>query len=176
MILRMNEGRAVSCSYTLPILQGLCHDLCLSFYLVVYDDIGGIACRRVGNPPDRFSGYAPVFWTSNTTFIESPFSLEEEYLYDTRTHIRPLEAGNEIQDQEQLPFTQNEVVDRILHINSSYDLVIPDLAGTTNPRSAEGRIWQYQNGTFGFGFLRDNFIVDMKQIACDGWILDLSTD
>lgn len=146
----------------------------LAFYLVAYDDIGGIACRRVGNPPELYSSYAPVFWTSNTKFLESPFSPEEAYLYDTRIHLRPPEENNET--HEQFPLTENEAVNGILHISSSYDLVIPDLAGTTNPQSAEGRIWQYQNGAFGFGFLRDNFIIDLKHIACDSCNLNLSTD
>lgn len=151
--------------------KGICDDMSLDFYLVVYDDIGGIACRRVGDSSERFSCYAPVFWTSNVTFVESPFSCEEEYLYDTRVHVRPLAASNDI--DEQLLSTENEMVCRILYINSSYDIVIPDMAGTTaNPRHVEGRIWLYDNGTFGFGFLRDNFIIDLKHIAQNGCILD----
>ncbi|TKY57901.1 F-box protein [Spatholobus suberectus] len=163
--------------------KGICDDMSLAFYLVVYDDIGGIACRRIGDPPERFSGCAPVFWTSNATFLESPFSPEEESLYDSRIHLRPLQPGNEV--LEQFPLSDGEVVNqiqqfrlsdnvvnRILHISSSYDLVVPDLAGTMNPRSAEGRIWQYQNGTFGFGFLSDNFVVDMKHIVHNGCIVD----
>ncbi|KAK4277400.1 hypothetical protein QN277_015404 [Acacia crassicarpa] len=148
--------------------KGIGDDMSLAFYLVVYDDIGGVACRQVGNPPEQFPSHAPVFWTTNATFLESPFSPEEEFLYDTRIHLRPLEAANEI--HQHFPLTENEVVNGILHINSSYELIIPDLAGTVNPRSAEGRIWQYQNGTFGFGFLRDNFIVDLKHIAYDDCI------
>lgn len=153
-------------------LQGICDDMSLDFYLVTYDDIGGIACRRVGDSSERFSSCAPVFWTSNATFIESPFSPEEEYLYDTRTHVRPLEAANYFHG-ELLLSAESEMVSRILCINSSYDLVIPDLAGSTaNPRHVEGRIWQYNNGAFGFGFLRDNFIIDLKSIAQNGCILD----
>ncbi|KAJ1385634.1 F-box-like domain superfamily [Sesbania bispinosa] len=164
--------------------KGICDDMSLAFYLVAYDDIGGIACRRLGDPPERFSSYAPVFWTSNATFLESPFCLEEESLYDSRIHLQPLEQHNEIQEQfhlsddegvnriQQFQLPDNEVVNRILHISSSYDLVIPDLAGTINPRSAEGRIWQYQDGTFGFGFLRDNFVIDMKHIVRDGCLMD----
>lgn len=167
----------------LSLLQGICGDMSLAFYLVGYDDIGGIACRRIGDPPDRFSGHAPVFWTSNATFLESPFSPEEESLYDSRVHLRPLQLGNEVLEQfplsdcevvnqiQQFQLSDN-VVDRILHISSSYDLVVPDLAGTLNPRSAEGRIWQYRNGTFGFGFLSDNFVIDMKHIVHNGCIVD----
>lgn len=142
--------------------KGICDDMSLDFYLVVYDDIGGIACRRVGDSSKPFSGYAPVFWTSNTTFIESPFSPEEEYIYDSREHLRP-----------HLHCSHNEAVSRILYVNSSYDLVIPDSTGTVvNPQRVEGRIWEYENGTFGFGFLRDNYIVDLKHIAHNGCLLD----
>ncbi|CAJ1972801.1 unnamed protein product [Sphenostylis stenocarpa] len=164
--------------------KGICGDMSLVFYLVAYDDIGGISCRWIGDPQERFAGYAPVFWTSNATFLESPFSLEEESLYDSRVHFRPLQPDNET--HEQLPLSDGEVVNRIqqvqlpdnvvnriLHISSSYDLVVPELAGTINPRNAEGRIWQYQNGTFGFGFLTDNFVVDMKHIVRNGCLVDI---
>ncbi|KAJ7958267.1 F-box protein [Quillaja saponaria] len=155
-------------------LQGLWKGFCdmdLEFYLVVYDDVGGITCRRVGNSPEHYTSYAPIFWTSNATPIESPFSTEEEYLFDSRMSCQPVEAGNHIRGHS--PLIENEVVSRILHINSSYDIVVPDLAGTTtNPRNVEGRIWQYGDGTFGFGFLRDNFIIDMKHISSNGCILD----
>lgn len=151
-------------------LQGICDDMSLAFYLVGYDDIGGITCRRVGYSSEQVSGYAPVFWTSNPSFLESPFSLEEEYLHDCRIHVRPL-AANDI--DELVPSIENKTISRILCVNSSYDLVLPDLAGSTpNPRNVEGRIWQYSNGTFGFGFLRDNFIIDLKHIARNGSILD----
>ncbi|KAF7830539.1 F-box protein [Senna tora] len=161
-------------------LQGLWKVLSLSFNLLYKNFILCLVkavkfrCNILLKLFIAFIFYAPVFWTSNTTFLESPFTPDEEYLYDSRIHLRPPEADSEA--QEQLPWTENEVVNRILHINSSYDLVIPDLTGTINPRSAEGRIWEYQNGSFGFGFLRDNFIIDLKHIANDGCILDLSTD
>lgn len=163
--------KIVDCSQTASrplqgLWKGICDDMSLDFYLVVYDDIGGITCRRVGDSSKPFSGYSPVFWTSNTTFIESPLSPEEEYAYEIRMHLRPLMV------HEQPVLTENEVVSRILNINSSYDLVIPDLAGTVDPRHVEGRIWQYRNGTFGFGFFRDNFIIDLKHIAQDGFLLD----
>nr|XP_043636143.1 F-box protein At3g12350 [Erigeron canadensis] len=145
--------------------KGICEDENLDFYLVVYDDIGGIACRKIGDSCKPFSSYTPVFWTSNTTFFESPFSSEEEDIYDTREHLLP--PGH-------LHCSEMEAVSRILYINSSYDLVIPGLAGPTavNPHQVEGRIWQYGDGTFGFGFLRDNHIIDLKHIAVDGCLLD----
>ncbi|KAG6585709.1 F-box protein, partial [Cucurbita argyrosperma subsp. sororia] len=167
--------KIVNCSPTpLRPLQGLwkgiSDDMSMDFYLVVYDDIGGISCRRVRDSSERFSSNAPVFWTSNTTFLETPFSLEEELLYDCRIHVRPLPA-NDI--EELVPSIENKKISRILCVNSSYDLVLPDLAGSIpNPRNVEGRIWQYNNGTFGFGFLRDNFIIDLQHIARNGLILD----
>ncbi|CAK9155438.1 unnamed protein product [Ilex paraguariensis] len=150
--------------------KGICDDMNLDFYLVVYDDIGGIACRRVGDASKPFSGYDPVFWTSNTTFIESPLPFEEEYIYNSRVHLRPPPAAD---DDHGHPSSDNEAVSHILHINSSYDLVIADLAGTiANSWLVEGRIWQYENGTFGFGFLRNHYVTDLKHIAWNGCLLD----
>ncbi|KAL8126990.1 F-box protein At3g12350-like [Apium graveolens] len=145
--------------------KGFCDAMKLDFYLVAYDDIGGIACRMVEDSSKPFSGYAPVFWTSNTKFIESPVSLEEQYIYDSRTHFRPPEASDDIHG--------DEAVVRIMYINSSYGLVTPNLAGTSvNSRQGEGRIWQYGDGTFGFGFLRDNHIVDLKHITRNDNLID----
>ncbi|KAK4559865.1 hypothetical protein RGQ29_008876 [Quercus rubra] len=168
--------KIVNCSPTLTrplqgLWKGIYDDMSLNFYLVVYEDNGGIICRRVGDSSECFSSYGLVFWTSNATFIESPLSSEEKYLYDSRMHVRPLAAENYI--YEELLSEETEMVSRILNINSSYDLVIPDLAGsTTNPRNVEGRIWQYISGTFGFGFLRDNFIIDLKHVYQNGCVLD----
>uniref|UniRef100_A0A803MYR3 F-box protein n=1 Tax=Chenopodium quinoa TaxID=63459 RepID=A0A803MYR3_CHEQI len=145
--------------------EGINDDMSLDFYLVAYDDIGGVACRRVGDSLQPLSGYAPVFWTSNATFIESPLSHEEDYVYNTRMHLRPTA---EVEDDiyEYSP-------SRVMYINSSYNLIIPNSTGSsTNPRHVEGRIWQYVDGSFGFGFLRNNFIVDMKHIAQDDYLLD----
>lgn len=152
--------------------KGICEDANLDFYLVAYDDIGGIACRRIGDSCKLFSSYAPVFWTSSTRFVESPFSSEEEYLYDTREHLVPTGGGHLSMCSEKEAAAE---VSRILYINSSYDLVLPGLANV-NPHQVEGRIWQYANGTFGFGFLRDNHIIDLKHIAVDGCLLDDATE
>lgn len=142
----------------------------LGFYLVAYDDIGGIACQKVWNSPENFASYGPVFWTSNTTFVGSPFSAEEENLFACRLHLRPVPEADWIETPS-LP--ENYAVSRILNVNSSYDLVIPHMAGrTANPQHVEGRIWQYQDGTFGFGFLRDDFIIDLKHVSENGCLLD----
>ncbi|KAJ0961425.1 hypothetical protein J5N97_010404 [Dioscorea zingiberensis] len=145
--------------------KGICEDMRLDFFLVTYDDIGGISCRRVGDSGVPFAGYSPVFWASNTKFMEPPFSSEEQDIYDRRVHIRPVAL-----DQFD---KHTEVVSRILCINSSYDLVLPDLSGSSvDSRNVEGRIWEYEDGTFGFGFLSNNFIIDLKHITLNGRILD----
>ncbi|KAI8004089.1 F-box protein [Camellia lanceoleosa] len=57
---------------------------------------------------------------------KSPFCPEEEYIYDSRMHLRPLASAHPVHGQSS--WMENEVVSRILDINSSYDLVIPNLA------------------------------------------------
>ncbi|OWM70758.1 F-box protein At3g12350 [Punica granatum] len=167
--------KIVNCSPTTSrplqgLWKGIAQDSKLDFYLVTYDDIGGIACRRVGDSSaERFSGCPLVFWTSNSNYIKPPFPPKELFFYDNRVHPRAGDPGCYLAENEA------ETVSHILHINSSFDLLIPDMADNApvNPRHVEGRIWQYENGTFGFGFLRDNFIVDLKHIAQDGQLLDV---
>nr|XP_010942769.1 F-box protein At3g12350 [Elaeis guineensis] len=145
--------------------KGICDDNLLKFYLVAYNDAGGITCRRVGDAGELFSAYSPVFRTSNTTFLEAPFSKEEQDLYGSRKHICSVASNWSNLDRE--------VVSRILCINSSYELVIPGLYGSSgDPGNGEGRIWEYEDGTFGFGFLRNHFIIDLKHITSNGHLLD----
>ncbi|ERN18630.1 hypothetical protein AMTRI_Chr12g272840 [Amborella trichopoda] len=141
----------------------------LNFYLVTYDDIGGIACRRVGSTVQPYC--SPVFWTSNSTFLESPLSQEEEGIYIERVHGQTCAHQSHGHSPS---FAENEVVSRILYINSSYALVMPDLIDrVAHPRDFEGRVWLYANGTMGFGFLRDNYITQLKHLAFDGLLLDM---
>lgn len=138
---------------------------------MTYDEIGGIACRRVGDSSKPFSGGLPVFWTSDATFIESPFYSEEERLYSDRLHLKPV-AETATPNSDFLHSRDDKVVSRVMYINSSHDMVIPDLAeASANPQLVEGRIWQYTDGTFGFGFIKNSFIVDLKHIAQDGRLL-----
>ncbi|CAN1135653.1 F-box protein At3g12350 [Linum perenne] len=149
--------------------KGICDEKKLEFYLVEYDG-AGISCRRLGDLSERLSSCMPVFWTSNPTFIDSPLSHEELRVYDSRIHIRPPP------DENCMNGADDEVVVRVMYINSSFDLVIPGLEGAAaNPWRVEGRIWQYKSGAFGFGFLRDDFIVDLKHIAQNGCLLDTMT-
>ncbi|KAL8172057.1 hypothetical protein V2J09_023861 [Rumex salicifolius] len=156
--------------------KGICEDMTLDFYLVTYDDMGGIVCRRVDDSLKAPSGGGPpVFWTSTATFIESPLSLEEDLLYSTCVHLSHVSSTATDDVPEILhPRYEEEVVSRIMYINSSYDLVIPDLAETAaNPRHFQGQIWVYSDGTFGFGFLRNNFIIDLKHITKDDQLLHM---
>ncbi|XP_072982461.1 F-box protein At3g12350 [Typha latifolia] len=145
--------------------KGISEDMVLEFFLVRYDDIGGISCRCISEAGVRFSVCSPVFWTSNITFLEPPFSKEEQDLYSSREHIRQMTSDR--------CGSEREIVSRVLCINSSYDLVIPDLSGSSGDlRNVEGRIWEYEDGSFGFGFLRNNFIIDLKHMALEGRVLD----
>ncbi|XXG48815.1 hypothetical protein AAC387_Pa02g3159 [Persea americana] len=145
--------------------KGLDNNQDLCFYIVAYDDIGGITCRRAGEPSGHLSGNTPVFWTANTTFIEPPFSSEERSLYDSCWPERS-SCG--------LYREKKGEVSRILRINSSYDLVIPCFADSLLGSSVttDGRIWQYRDGTFAFGFLRDHFTTDLRQVTLNGRLLD----
>lgn len=168
--------KIVNCSPTLArplqgLWKGICDDMSLDFFLVSYDDIGGIACRKVGESSRPLSLHAPVFWSSSAKFIEPPLSPEEDHIYSNRMHPRP--PAKSYHSGDYLTCADNGAVSHMLFINSSYDLVIPNIAGpTTNPQQCEGRIWQYENGTFGFGFLRDNYIIDLKHIVKNGHLLD----
>jgi hypothetical protein len=120
----------------------------MELYLVKYDEVGGVICKKVEDLSlSRHT--SPVFWTRNHAFVTCPFSAEEEMIFDGRVHVTPL-----------LGEVREQAVSGILYMYSSYDLA--------------GRVWLYENGTFGFGFLRDQFIVDLKRVALeDGCLADL---
>lgn len=141
----------------------------LGFYLIIYNDNGGLGCRLVGDSLESFSGFS-IFWTSEIKFLESPFSAEEEDVYNTRHHIRSIYFDSTAVDRD--------IVSRILSISSSVDLVFPGVDWPSDGRNAyaEGRIWEYKSGTFGFGFLKSDFIIDLKHIALKGRLLDSVTN
>ncbi|GMI82708.1 hypothetical protein like AT3G12350 [Hibiscus trionum] len=147
--------------------KGISGDMNLSFYLVKYDEIGGIICQRIG---DMSSSYSLVFWTSEPMSMESPFSAEEEHIYEDHMHLQPFAAEDQVHGPPTM--TGIEMVSHILHINSSCSLILPSLVGSAGLQHGEGRIWQYINGTFGFGFLHDHFIIDLKHVIQDGRLLD----
>ncbi|CAA6657536.1 unnamed protein product [Spirodela intermedia] len=143
---------------------GIGESMRLAFYIVTYDSMGTISCRRVGDVSEPLSGYLPIFWTSNTSFLEYPFSRKEDDIFCSREHIGPPSLHS---------IGMKKVVSGIFYTNSSYDLVSVDSSGSTvDYQNVEGRIWLYNTGTFGFGFLRNNYIVDLTRIALNGCLLD----
>ncbi|KXG23560.1 F-box protein At3g12350 isoform X1 [Sorghum bicolor] len=145
--------------------KGICEDRSLEFYLVTYDNIGGVTCRRFRDSRSQSSGYSPVFWTTDTTFLEPPFSEQELDNYTNRDRIQCVTSNH--------AGTENRVISRILCINSSYDVVDPHLSTPFDDgRSVEGRIWLYEDGTFGFGFVGSNSIIDLRHVSSAGCILD----
>ncbi|KAL6842181.1 hypothetical protein ACP4OV_028160 [Aristida adscensionis] len=145
--------------------KGICEDRTLEFYLVTYDDIGGVTCRRFSDTRSQNSGYSPVFWTTETTFLEPPFSEQELDNYSSRNHIIGVASNN--------TGTENRVISRILCINSSFNVVDPHLSTPLDDaRNVEGRIWLYEDGTFGFGFVGTNSVIDLRHVSSAGCILD----
>ncbi|XP_019096141.1 PREDICTED: F-box protein At3g12350-like isoform X1 [Camelina sativa] len=141
--------------------KGFCEGRNMELYLVKYDEVGGIICRKVEDL--SLSRHTPpVFWTPNHLVIRSPFSAEEELLLNSRIHVSPLAEVHE------------NVVSGMLYMKSSYDMVLQGEAGNGNGfLRGEGRVWLYENGTFSFGFLRDQFIIDLKHVALeDGCLAD----
>ncbi|VAI28813.1 unnamed protein product [Triticum turgidum subsp. durum] len=150
------------------LVMGVCENKTLEFYIISYDDIGGVTCRRVSENRGQNSGYSPVFWTTDATFLEPPFSERELDRYSCLEHIGVVTCGH--------TETWNKAVSRILCINSSFDLVHPHLlAPFDDTRNVEGRIWLYEDGTFGFGFTGSNSIIDLKHVSMDGCIIDTSS-
>ncbi|WVZ90361.1 hypothetical protein U9M48_036669 [Paspalum notatum var. saurae] len=154
-------------SKILPFSRGICEDRTLEFYLVSYDDIGGVTCRRFSDTRSQNSCYSPVFWTTDTTFLEPPFSEKELDNYSSRDHIRGVASDH--------AGTENRIISRILCINASYDVVDRHLSTPLeNGRNVEGRIWLYEDGTFGFGFVGSHSIIDLRHVSSAGCILDTS--
>lgn len=149
--------------------KGINKNMELGFYLIIYNDNGGLGCRLVGNSLESFSGFS-IFWTSETKFLEFPFSAEEEDIYNTRHHIHSVGFDSNAVDRD--------IISRILSISSSVDLDFPGVDWPSDGQNAyaEGRIWEYKNGTFGFGFLKSDFIIDLKHIALKGRLLDSVTN
>uniref|UniRef100_A0A0D3HUY3 Uncharacterized protein n=1 Tax=Oryza barthii TaxID=65489 RepID=A0A0D3HUY3_9ORYZ len=154
-----------SCGVASAANLGISESRTLEFYLVTYDDIGGITCRQVSDTRGQNSGFTPIFWTTNTTFLEQPFSEKELDHYIRREHIQGVDSDHAA--------TENRAISRILCINSSYDVVDHHLSAPLDDmRNVEGRIWLYDDGTFGFGFSGSNSIIDLKHVSSDGCILD----
>jgi hypothetical protein len=107
-----------------------------------------------------------VFWTTDaTTFLEPPFSDQELDNYSNRDHIRDVASSH--------AEAESRVLSRILCMSSSYGIAEPHLSTPLDDaRNVEGRIWLYQDGTFGFGFVGGNSIIDLRHISSAGCVLD----
>lgn len=119
--------------------------------MVKYDEVGGIICKKVEDL-SLSRQTSPVFWTPNHAFLRSPFSAEEELILGGRIH-------REVDEQ---------VISGMLYMNSG------EAGNGSDLLRGEGRVWLYENGTFGFGFLRDQFITHLKRVALeDGCLADV---
>ncbi|KAK4751466.1 hypothetical protein SAY87_004948 [Trapa incisa] len=144
--------------------KGIGADAKLDIYLVTYNESGGISCRRVGDSSVvRALGRSLiVFYTLESSCIAPPFSPEELFRYESRIHHRVLA------DYSSCPSAANDnslVVSSILFCYSSFNQLAPDVDEGARENShlrKKGRIWRYRDGTFGFGFLKDNLIIDLK--------------
>lgn len=128
-----------------------------------YDDKEGIVCRKVQDLAGT-SKSGSVLWTSeSTTRVVMP---ADETFYNSCTHTRPLCSTAKPGETREVPFEFCEEVIGIL-CTSSCDF--QSLLGSNN---REGRIWQYANGTFGFGYLHSSLVIDFRALCSDGSLLD----
>ncbi|XP_073126408.1 F-box protein At3g12350-like [Henckelia pumila] len=133
----------------------------LNLYWVSYREvIDYILCENVGGS-SKIESYE-AFRALSTVFMESPYPPEEESRYSSRVHVRPPRAIH----------SDDHDLWGIFYADSSCNSNPSYLSG--NMDDADGRIWVYTNGTFGFGFLRDDFIVDLKPVVKNGCLLDLT--
>ncbi|KZV45131.1 F-box protein [Dorcoceras hygrometricum] len=140
--------------------KGIDHNKCLNLYLVSYWN--RICCEVVGSYSTQFStSNCRTFTARATAFLESPLSSEEEHTFYTRRHLRPVARSN--QDR----YEDFDVL-RVFHTLSPYQ-------GYDGQEDVNGRLWLYANGTFGFGFLRDDYIIDMKPLLKNGCLADVTT-
>lgn len=95
--------------------------------------LGVLLAWKVGESSITLSFRASIFWSSSTTFIDPPFSPEEDYTYSNRMHPRP--PAELYHGEDNLVCSDNGPVSHMLFINSTYDSDIQDFSGpATNPR------------------------------------------
>ncbi|XP_073135257.1 F-box protein At3g12350-like [Henckelia pumila] len=137
--------------------KGIGHDRMLNLYLVSYGECSdNIYGEVVGNSSRFLISHDAVFTARTTAFTESPMSSEEEHTYNTRAHLRPIAKSN----QAELEYL--DVLRMFYAISPMFSYHGFD----------DGRVWLYADGTFGFGFSGDNYIVDLKPLLKNGHLLD----
>lgn len=162
--------RVLRCSWLL--LQGIGGNLQLGFYLVTYDDFGKIACQKVGE--SNRSSPTPVFWIATPTSQKLTFSPGEPQFFDSWTHLPHLMSASHLQNH---PLVENEVVCRVLPVNTHNDAALPNLDGPTFAHFpiTKRSIWQDGDGRPGFGLLSDSIVIDLRHVTLNGCLLDLVT-
>ncbi|XP_075516881.1 F-box protein At3g12350-like [Primulina tabacum] len=141
----------------------------LNLYLVSYrEDRDYICCVVVGSDSTPRFFCEPIFSTRTTAFAEFPLSFEEEHAYNTRPHLRPVAKSNQSGQDRATPFQDEDLdVSRMCYAFSPH---YPYHRGSFE--HPDGRVWLYADGTFGFGFLRDDYIVDLKPVVKNGRLID----
>lgn len=138
----------------------------LDFVLVSYDDKEGIVCRKVQDLDGTSKG-GSVLWTSeSTTRAVIPPCIAEEALYNSRIHTRPGCSVSRLREANEAPFDYCKEVIGILCTSSC------DIHSMFASNNREGRVWQYANGTFGFGSCQSSLVVDFRALCSEGFLLD----
>lgn len=141
--------------------KGIARGKSLTFYIVTYTIyLGELSCKMAGNYVTSQINDGLVFSALMEPFIEPPFSSKEKHIYDSRLHLRPAESNQ--------PDPTSSDVLRIFYANMG-----PESSAPKDPRDACGRIWLYADGSFGFGSLKDHFIIDLKPMVEDDNLLDV---
>ncbi|CAM6117086.1 unnamed protein product [Calypogeia fissa] len=157
-------------------LQGLWKGICdsegLDFLMLLYDDQGGIVCRRVGEClGTAHSG--SVFWTAKSgRTIMAPLPAFEEDMYNVRQRIWPKFYPDMGGQQEVTRRIHDELDEEVVGMLCTNRILGLDFG--QNPErdnEVEGRVWQYASGRFGFGFLPNNFIIDFRPICSPSGVL-----
>lgn len=146
--------------------KGIGPDKMLNLYLVNYaersDSIYG---EVVGNSSRFLINHDAVFTTRASAFTESPMSSEEEHTYSTRTHLRPIVISNLAEQDRRAASSGDEYLDVLRMFYAISPLF-------SYHGFDDGRVWVYADGTFGFGFLGGNYIIDLKPLLKNGHLLD----
>ncbi|XP_073047545.1 F-box protein At3g12350-like [Primulina eburnea] len=151
--------------------KGICPDRSLNLYLVSYREEWGLFyCKKVDGSCTLDTYRDTVFTASCSASIQYPFSTEEESTYNTRVHVRPRVEANQAGQNHATISSDHHNVLRIFYAHSGYNPYPSSSSG--NSDDIDGRIWLYADGTFGFGFLRDDCIVDMRPVIENGRLLD----
>jgi hypothetical protein len=156
------------------ILQGICDSTGLDFLLLLYDEQGGIVCRRVGEClGTTHSG--SVFWTAKSDrTIAAPLPDYEQDMNNVRQRIVPKfypDMGGQPEVTRRFHADLNDEVVGMLCTSRISGL---DFGMYPDVDNVEGRVWQYASGRFGFGCLPNNFIIDFRPICSpSGHLLDV---